>query len=272
VRILFSSRDEQGRARVGAADLDLENPGEATFGERPLLDIGRLGAFDDSGVTTSCRVDRDGLVHLFYSGWSLGVTVPFYLAIGCAVSEDGGETFRRVSDAPLLDRNRVDPLLTASPYVLLDEGRWRMWYVSGTEWSLDGGEPRHRYLIKYAESADGFEWERDGHVCIDYRDADEHALGRPCVIRDGDAYRMWFSHRGASYRIGYAESADGYDWERKDEGAGIDVSESGWDAEMIEYPFVFDHRRARHMLYNGNGYGRSGVGHAVLEGESGLTA
>jgi hypothetical protein len=34
---------------------------------------------------------------------------------------------------------------------------------------------------------------------------------------------------------------------------------------MIEYPFVFDHGGARYMLYNGNGYGRSGVGLAVLE-------
>jgi hypothetical protein len=265
VRILFSSRDREGRARVAAADLELERPDQVSFGERPLLELGRLGAFDDSGVTTSCCVDHEGLVYLFYSGWSLGVTVPFYLSIGCAVSEDGGETFSKTSAAPLLGRNPVDPLLTASPYVLIEDGTWRMWYVSGTEWAHLDGKPRHRYHIKYAESADGIDWERDGHVCIDYRDADEYAIARPCVIRDGDLYRMWYSYRGPAYRIGYAESADGYSWERKDEEAGIDVSASGWDEEMIEYPFVFDHQGARHMLYNGNGYGRSGIGHAVLE-------
>ena len=265
VRLLVSTRDAQGRARVAGAELDLDEPGGVVFSPTPLLDLGALGAFDDNGVTTSCCVEQDGLVYLFYSGWSLGVTVPFYLGIGCAVSEDGGETFSRVSEAPIVGRSRVDPFLTASPFVLVEEGRWRMWYVSATEWEPREDGPRHRYLIKYAESDDGLQWRREGLVCIDYTGAEEYAIARPCVIRDGDLYRMWYSHRGPAYRVGYAESADGLSWERKDEDAGIDVSPSGWDDEMVEYPFVFDHQGGRHMLYNGNGYGRTGVGHAILE-------
>jgi hypothetical protein len=42
------------------------------------------------------------------------------------------------------------------------------------------------------------------------------------------------------------------------------VSLIGWDSEMIEYPFVFDHAGERYMLYNGNGYGKSGFGLAIL--------
>jgi hypothetical protein len=76
---------------------------------------------------------------------------------------------------------------------------------------------------------------------------------------------MWYSFRGLSYRIGYAESDNGISWTRCDSLAGIDVSKSGWDSEMIEYPFVFDHKGERFMLYNGNGYGKTGFGIAVLE-------
>ena len=76
---------------------------------------------------------------------------------------------------------------------------------------------------------------------------------------------MWYSYRGASYRIGYAESHDGRQWRRLDTRVGIDVSLAGWDSEMIEYPFVFDHKELRYMLYNGNGYGKTGFGLAVLE-------
>jgi predicted GH43/DUF377 family glycosyl hydrolase len=76
---------------------------------------------------------------------------------------------------------------------------------------------------------------------------------------------MWYSYRGSRNRIGYADSEDGISWERKDGEAGIDVSASGWDSEMIEYPFVFDHDGERYMLYNGNGYGKTGIGLAVLE-------
>ena len=31
---------------------------------------------------------------------------------------------------------------------------------------------------------------------------------------------------------------------------------------MVEYPAVFDHGSRRYMLYNGNGYGASGIGYA----------
>jgi hypothetical protein len=47
------------------------------------------------------------------------------------------------------------------------------------------------------------------------------------------------------------------------ENAGIDVSAEGWDSEMIEYPFVFKHKGLRYMIYNGNGYGKTGFGLAA---------
>ena len=109
---------------------------------------------------------------------------------GLAVSDDGGESFRRLSEAPLLERTAVDPYLTASPWVLIEDGVWRMWYVSGTEWQVTAAGPRHRYHIKYAESPDGARWDRRGLVCIDYQSPDEYAFGRPCVIKDADRYRM----------------------------------------------------------------------------------
>jgi hypothetical protein len=262
VRIYLSARDEDGRSNIGFAELDpsAERP-KFSFGGAPVLAPGKRGAFDDSGVTMSCLVRHDSTSFLYYTGWSLGRTVPIYLFAGLAVSE-GGDRFERVSAAPILERNAADPLLTASPWVLRDEGRWRMWYVSATEWELADGEPRHRYHVRYGESHDGISWRRDGIVCIDFKDADEYAISRPCVVRDGDLYRMWFAARGASYRIGYAESSDGVEWDRFDERAGI-RSTGDWDAEMQAYPSVFDHDGRRYLLYNGNGYGRTGVGWAV---------
>ena len=76
---------------------------------------------------------------------------------------------------------------------------------------------------------------------------------------------MWYTFRGTSYRIGYAESSDARTWIRKDNEAGIDVSAGEWDGESIEYPCVFDHGNERYMLYCGDGYGRTGFGLAVLE-------
>jgi hypothetical protein len=264
LEVYFTTRDDRRRSHIAVARVDLER-GLVQVAPDPVLIPGPLGSFDDSGVMTSSLVRDGDQSYLYYQGWSLGVTVPFYVFGGCAISRRAGAPFERVSPAPVLGRNAVDPYMCSSPWVLREEDRWRMWYVSNLGWrSREEGDPRYVVHIKYAESSDGLAWERDGHVCIDFVSPGEYAISRPCVLKDGDLYRMWYSYRGDAYRIGYAESRDGLEWRRKDNDVGIDVSPEGWDSEMVEYACVFDYGGSRHMLYNGKGYGETGIGHAVL--------
>jgi hypothetical protein len=269
--LYVAARDEAGRAQIARVPLE-SSGGELRSGDpqrEPALGLGDLGAFDDSGVTPACLVSDGERRLLFYSGWSRGVSVPFYFYVGLAASDDAGRTFARVSRGPILERDEVDPFLTASPSVLVEGGVWRMWYVSATEWRLVDGAPRHRYHVRYAESADGVRWRRDGHVCIDYSGDDEYAIGRPCVLREDGRYRMWFCARGNAYRLGYAESDDGLHWERDDAATALMGDEQAWEREMSAYPQVFRDGERLHLLYNGNGYGRSGVGWATPEGDEG---
>jgi hypothetical protein len=267
-RIYFSSRDRGNRSQTGYFEVDIQDLRNILYlHPEPVLTLGELGAFDDSGAMLSWIVNQQGKNYLYYVGWNLGVTVPFRNAIGLATSPDGGQTWTKYSTGPILDRSIQDPFLTASSCVLKEGDVWRMWYISAVRWQMESGRPKHYYLIKYAQSGDGIHWERPGIICIDFKTEDEYAISRPCVLKDGERYKMWYSYRGESYRIGYAESADGLHWQRKDEEAGIDVSEAGWDSQMIEYPFVFDCQGKRYMLYNGNGYGRTGIGLAVLSRE-----
>ena len=264
-RIYFYGRDCQNRSQPGYIEIDINEPQRLlNITEKPVLDLGSLGAFDDSGVMPSWIVNHDSKKYLYYTGWNQGVTVPFYFYVGLAISGDRGETFERLSKAPILGKNAVDPYLTASPCVIIENGVWRMWYCSCIGWGIENDKPKHYYHIKYTESKDGIHWNRKGVVCIDFKSKDEYAIARPCVLKEAGIYKMWYSYRGESYRIGYAESKDGIKWERKDNEAGIDVSESGWDSEMIEYAFVFSHEGKKYMLYNGNDYGKTGLGYAVL--------
>ena len=80
-------------------------------------------------------------------------------------------------------------------------------------------------------------------------------------------YGLDFRSKENGYRIGYASSIDLINWERDDSKAGIDVSEEGWDSEMISYPHVFELDGKIYMLYLGNGVGREGFGLAELEGD-----
>lgn len=263
-RIYFSGRDRLNRSLIGYVEVNINEPEKILYiTEKPVLGLGALGCFDDNGVTPSWVVNYDSKKYLYYIGWNKGSTVRMAIIAGLAVSHDGGRTFVRVSRAPLFERTDAEPysILTA-PCVLIENGLWRMWYVSGVEW-VHSDLPR--YNIKYAESRDGIKWDRHGLVCIDFKSPDENALGRPCVLKEDSIYKMWYSYKGDSYRIGYAESKDGIVWKRKDDEAGIDVSDSGWDSEMIEYAFVFNHKGRKYMLYNGNNYGKGGIGYAIME-------
>jgi hypothetical protein len=265
--LYYSPRDAAGRAHVAVARIAASGRGDLEVVDyRPdaVLSPGPLGSFDESGTTVSCVVRHAGSTFLYYTGWTLGVTVPFYFYAGLAVRKQGQSAFVRHSAGPLLERTAVDPYLTASPWVLRESsGLWRMWYVSCSDWRMRDGEPQHRYHIRYAESDDGLQWRREGRVSIDFADDGEYAMGRPCVVRDEDRYRMWFSARGDSYRLAYAESPDGIDWRRADAAANLSTSSAGWDAKMLTYPVVLDHSGRRYLLYNGNDYGRSGIGYAV---------
>jgi hypothetical protein len=263
-RIYFSGRDDLNRSLVGYADIDITNPGKILkIADKPVLELGELGCFDDNGVTPSWIVNHEGKKYLYYIGWRPRSTTRMSVIAGLAVSIDGGLNFKRVSRAPILRLTDKEPfsILTA-PCVLKEGFTWRMWYVSGFEWA---NPDLPRYNIKYAESKDGLLWEQRAIVCIDSSAKEETALARPCVLKENGKYKMWYSYKkeGSTYRIGYAESDNGIDWMRMDERVGIDVSESGWDSEMIEYAFVFKHQGNRYMLYNGNGYGTNGIGLAV---------
>lgn len=263
--LYVATRDRAGRSWIARAELDLggECPRVVAVDPEPVLRPGALGAFDDAGVTPSCLVRRGEDAHLYYTGWSRAVSVPFHLAIGLAVSRSGGP-FERVSQAPVLGRTAADPLMTASPHVLADGyGGWRMWYVSCVRWTREAEGVRHHYHLRHATSEDGIVWQTDGYVCVDFADEREYAFSRPCVLRGDGGYEMWFSVRGDAYRLGYARSGDGLTWERRDADAGLTPSETGWDAEMVAYPHVVEHAGRRLLLYNGNGYGASGVGSAV---------
>jgi hypothetical protein len=141
-----------------------------------------------------------------------------------------------------------------------------MWYGTTKTWDAGNGEMLH--VINTATSVDGQHWNRKG-LAIPFALRLAQAFSRPSVIKnDQGGYDMWFSYRsgsGEKYRIGYASSKDGVQWELKLQDAGIGVSDDGWDSEMVEYPFVLDHKGQRYMFYNGNGYGKTGFGLAILE-------
>ena len=275
IRIYFSTRDSLGRSLPDYIEVDASNPKKIIKqNSQPILPLGLSGTFDDCGVMPSWIVDFNNKKYLYYIGWNVRNTIPYHNAVGLAISDDGGKTFNKFSEGPLWDRDYKEPHYSGSSCVLIDDDSiWRNWYLSCTEWKSINGRMEPRYHIKYAESKDGIEWKRNGVVSIDYANDNEAGIVKASVIKQDGKYCMWYSYRNFneyrtnsqnSYRIGYAESLDGMNFNRMDDLSGIDISESGWDDMMLCYPHVIDVKDKRLMFYNGNGFGQTGFGYAEL--------
>ena len=273
MRIYFSSRDDKGRSNIYYLETNPDFPEQVIkIIEKPILSFGKLGTFDDNGLMPSCLVKKDDRYFLYYIGWNPQVTVTYRLSIGLAVS-DGGKVFSRFSKGPLLDRGINEPYFNTAPCVRFENGKWRMWFVSCTGWEIVNDRPEPQYYIRYAESNDGINWRKNDKPCIDYSHKNE-AIARPWVFKHDDKFIMLYSYRNIknyrtdsmySYRIGLATSLNGIDWDRHDDYSGIVCSDVGWDSQMICYPMVYKHNDKTILLYNGNGFGKTGFGYAVLE-------
>lgn len=267
-RIFFASRDIEQRSHIGYVDIDMMNPTVILKQSiNPVLEPGPWGNFDQDGVFPSCIVQNQGKILLYYIGWTKGSVSPlFHSAIGLAISEDGGETFTKYSQAPIFDRSRFDPCLVTSPFVFQLKDHWEMLYVSGIKWDKDPeGSLRSYYHIKQASSQNGFDWNRNGKIAIDFNHQDERNIARTCVNKNNGIFEAWYCYHRENqpYKIGYAESLNGIDWIRKDEKVNIFSTTDCFDSDMMCYPFVFSSRGNKYMIYNGNQFGKQGFGIAI---------
>jgi predicted GH43/DUF377 family glycosyl hydrolase len=268
VRVFFASADKDIFSRVCFVDLDENNLSNIIrVCDEPVLDIGELGTFDDSGLNPSSVLIKDATLYLYTVGYQRCGRVPYMLFAGLAESKDNGLHFTRTNKAPILPRNNSRPTSQGAPCVLYHDGMYKMWHWFSTKWLTVEGKLYLDYKIGYAESSDAVNWHMKDITCIAPDESKgEFATARPWVIFNNGKFKMWYSVRFVEklYRIGYAESFDGLTWERLDDLAGIDVSEEGWDSQMICYPSVIDIKGTKYMFYNGNNNGATGFGVAKL--------
>jgi len=265
-RIFFSGRDTQNRSSVGFVDVDIIKREVLYIHTKPVFEHGPENSFYSHGVSIGNCYEIDGKRYILFMGWQCPPGGHWKGDIGRLVLEPN-YSLRIESNEPFMSTDATDPTSLSYPWVLKrDNGTYHMWYGSTIIWDAGNGEMLH--VIKYATSVDGHSWHREG-LALPYELGRAQAFSRPSVLGSNEkGYEMWFSCRsgsGEKYRIGCSLSQNGRKWDPPLENAGIDVSENGWDSEMIEYPFVFDHKGQRYMLYNGNGYGKSGFGLAVKQ-------
>ena len=264
-RVFYSGRDKENRSSVGAIDIDIVKRKVIREYNNPFFEHGSEDSFYANGVSIGNCYEVNGVQYMLFMGWQNPKDSHWRGDIGRLIIKPD-LTLELESQTPFISTDTIDPISLSYPWVIKStKDCYCMWYSSVTTWDAGNGEMLAP--IKFASSANGHNWNREG-LAVPYELGIAQAFSRPTVVGSIETgYEMWFSYRsgnGEKYRIGYAFSKNGKSWQLALGEVGIDVSQEGWDNEMIEYPFVFDHKGQRYMLYNGNDYGKTGFGLAVL--------
>lgn len=279
IRVYFSCRplaDVKGQYVSYSAFVDLNRSNLfeiINIAKKPILKLGELGTFDEFGTYPTSVIRNGTKVLAYYGGWTRCESVPFNVAIGYAVSHDNGETFSKTGNGPVLSYDIDEPFILSGPKIRRFDDSWYLWYIAGKKWIIDNGKPEPVYKIRMASSQDGINWIKFNKDIIETKLEENECQASPDVFYYKEKYHMFFCYRYSTnyrgkqngYRIGYASSNDMINWIRDDSKAGIDISDEGWDSEMISYPHVFELDGNIYMMYLGNQVGRFGFGLAQAE-------
>ena len=275
LRVFLGMCDDQNIGRVGYIDVNPDNPSEIIdYSKEPCLDIGSDGSFDDNGAIPSGILEEGGKLYMFYSGYQKVAKVPYLIFAGLAVSEDQGKTFKRLSSAPFLDRSHEELSIRAAVHCKKESDGYKLWYLGGSDWVRKGKgsqiAPKYDIKYKFLEGDSilsimkGFD---DQVTSMSLSGDDEYGLSMPQVFEESGVYKMIYSIRTKSmgYRMGYAESVDnGKTWVRKDDQIELNVSDDGFDSQMVCFGHLQKVKSKTYMFYCGNDYGGSGIGYAEL--------
>lgn len=282
IRVFFCCRpkpDENKQFVSYCAFVDLDKKDlfkVLNISQKPLLSLGELGTFDEFGTyPVSVTEDGEDLIAI-YGGWQRCESVPFNISLGLARSHDQGVSFTKYGPGPVLSHSPNEPFIVTSPKLRKYNDTWYLAYTAGRKWILDEeGRPEIIYKMRMASSTDLVNWTRLDRDIIESKLGEHEAQACPDIFYAAGKYHMFFCYRQGldfrsnkhnSYRIGYASSDDLQQWHRDDSKVDLDVSETGWDAEMVAYPTLFELDGTVYMLYAGNGNGKTGFGLAKLHG------
>jgi len=265
-KIYYSTRDEQGRSIPMYLSTWKDNPKNYLHPIKLDLPLGKVGMFDHYGVMPTDIVTLDnGAKYLYYIGWSLRKDIPYHNTLGLAISSDNGITWKKYSDGPIFNSSALEPGFIGTAKVFNHSNDWTMYYLSCREWIENNDKLEPLYDIKKAKSSNGIDWTPTGEVIIQL---EEYEGGIASFQMIGE--QAWFSTRGRvsyrdnineSYRIKTATLVNGI-WVR-DKQVALDVSLQGWDSKMVAYPYVVQEGSNLIMFYNGNEFGKTGIGYAT---------
>ncbi|RKY29548.1 MAG: hypothetical protein DRP74_08685 [Candidatus Omnitrophota bacterium] len=170
------------------------------------LNLGAKGAFDSEHVVYPC-VLKDGRL---YKMWYTAYDGKGHWRIGYAESQDGTIFKNRQIALDIGPAQALDAVHVHTPVVIKSGGIYIMYYAGY------GGNPLAWRILR-ATSSDGINWSKQGLV-LDIgqkQGPDAQNLLPGSVIFEEGVFKMWYWAHGDIWKILYAQSYNGVDWEKK---------------------------------------------------------
>ncbi|MDH6028037.1 hypothetical protein [Vibrio splendidus] len=267
-RVFFNGRNSENKSSLGYFDFNIETLDVVNVCEKEVIKFGDDESYYSHGISIGNDYkDLDGNLYILFMAWQIRGSDHWRGDIGRIVVSSLDELYIEDTHNPFIGINDIDKMSLSYPWVYNDGEQYSMIYGSTVSWKEDNGEMLH--VLNFAESSNGHQWEQKG-LAIPYELGKAQAFSRPTYVKINDKEHLWFSYRsgtGEKYRIGHSLKSESGLWQLNVENPGIDVSQEkeAWDSEMICYPSILKHKHKTYMFYNGNGFGKSGIGLAVLE-------
>lgn len=279
--VYFSTRKKEGRyfySDVRLAHLDFSMREVSPSPRKQVIERSALGNFDYDGIFPfHVFLSNSNQILALICGWKRKQSVSIDMSIGIAESKDEGLTFSRLGPGPLLTHTLDEPYLVGDPFVY-PEGRdvYHLFYISGVNWdSFFSQTPERQYSIMHAYSEDLLTWNRDGKPIIPNRIKNE-AQAMPSVVFVAGVFHMFYSYRDVndfrtnrnnSYKIGHAYSKSLHGPWLLSEWRLPEAAPGDWDYEMQCYPNAILKDNEVFLFYNGNEFGKYGIGVFVMNTE-----
>ncbi|WP_269623417.1 hypothetical protein [Prochlorococcus marinus] len=272
IEAFITGRDADGISQIGKAIIQQKSNGHLqllSLDKDPIFTVGETGCFDESGVSYPWIVQNNGKEYLYYVGWVNGGKNRFQNFLGLAIKKldhHHNSEYLRINKVPILDRTNEEPYGTGSCCVFQEGNQWKMIYTSFLPWKgesfITDSHPHSQpsYNLKIATSDDLINWKRDGTTVLKYQHG-EHIHGKPVLEFSKNDYCLWFSCRGNAYQIGRAVGKSLNRLTRLD---NLTFKSDFWISETQEYAFPLKLGDYKYLFFNGNGYGRTGLGYAFI--------
>lgn len=272
IRVFAGFRDSEGISRIGYIDVSAKDPSQViSYSKNPVLDIGKEGCFDDSGLILGDVIKIKNKYHMYYVGFQIPQKAKFLAFTGLATSLNL-KNFKKTNPTPILDRHDKGLFINALHSLIKYKNRYIAYVACGAGWEKIRGSFYPQYEIYSTETKDGVNFSKKYKLVIpNNKNNKEYRIGRPSAFLYKNKYRMFFTKgttSGADYFPGYAESGkDLRKWKRNDSAFKLKLGPDHFDDQHLCYPRFISTSYGTYIFYNGNNMGLEGIAAARLVDE-----